>query len=791
MTVCRNAACNTSLDQPLWGFCPVCGTSTGEIETASDLTALIPPAGQSLETSVDYSVRIPKRGPRTVRMSVDWIDPPERFVPLPARADDSACDLRFRLEPGFVSRPCLLRAVIVSRDGPRESRWVPARERRRGVVVRLVPQSPARLVSVEEALVLAWDRSVNTHAPPPVREVHLRNEGGRTVELQTVEIPAGVGITDQENRSVDQLSHGDWELGPGQETRLYVTLDGTSLPSRCTAHLFPSEGEPVDLTLLIGGQTHSGFQPRFVVGVDFGTENTSVYCRDLSDGSVFPVPLDDVATRMPCYMAFNDARCEEPTAYGKAAVDWLVLGRGIVVRNLKVHLRHGRQPYIEKFGNAFRTENLLFYFLNHLKESVEQFLENRAGAIASTIWSFTLPVLTETSAYDTLRRKYSAVLRRAFHREITDGLLNPDDTFAFTSEPEAAALYIFQRLGADVPTLLPRPFADGDVVCVLDAGAGTTDIALMRMRIREGQQTFEMLGEVGTDLPGDGRHPEDFGGRSADLALVECLARGSLKGASVSTSNVNRQVDLLLGEGTDDPAAARERALQAAMEAKHRLCSAGRSDPSRTIDVRDSAWPDLDRTIPGEVALPRFHATIAPSLDRILERLQSLVDQCGLTRRDVGWVFAIGGSSNIPLVEQRLETLFPGRVISLENYRDVRLEAVARGAVWSWRARLSNIVTLDVTLQIRQNGTDFRRPVLFRDRPMPWRPQEFRFELMGEATVELVGTHPDGHWRLTRLRAQSPHPTTLTVTVNADQGALHLRACTPENTWTAPPAWLV
>jgi hypothetical protein len=171
--------------------------------------------------------------------------------------------------------------------------------------------------------------------------------------------------------------------------------------------------------------------------------------------------------------------------------------------------------------------------------------------------------------------------------------------------------------------------------------------------------------------------------------------------------------------------------------------------------------------------------------------MEDLIARCGLTRREVGWVFAIGGSSNIPLVEERLQQLFPGRVIPLEAHRDVRMEAVARGAVWSWRARLTNVAPLDVALQVRRGGDIQRQSVLFRDRPLTTQNQEFHFELVDQADVELIGVKDGAAWRLTGLTVESPRePRDLAITVKSADGALHLEARVNGTARIAPPAWL-
>ena len=774
---CRNPACAATLE-PSWAFCPVCGTQTSGIDGVTDLTAVIAAA-----CAGEYEVSFTANGPRPVAARMEWLDVPDGLEPMPPRASASACVVRFRLCEGFPCAARTLLAVLLSDDGPRTHRWRLRQERRQGFRLHLRPQTAGRLACNEQAVVLHWDA--------PARDLHLRNEGGRPLRLRALEAPPGVEVTDIAGRPLDETTVPHWSLEPAKEALLGVRLrTGTAACAAPQLRLVPSEGEAVAVHLFLPTESRGGFRPRFVVGVDVGTENVSVYCRDLVDDSVFPVGLEASATRMPCYLAFDEPSSEEPAAYGKSAVDRLVLGRGVVVRDLKVHLRHGRQSYATMYGEHFRTENLLYHLLSHVKEKVDGALEAHAGAVAAAHWSFTLPVLADAAAFETLRRKYRAVLKRVFRTEIRDGRVDPDEAFGFLTEPESAALYVFQRLGQDVPALLPRPFRDGDVVAVLDAGAGTTDIALMRMRIQQGQQTFEIIGEVGTDLPAvDGLQAEEFGGRSADLALVECLARASLKGGHATPENVTRQMGLLLGQGTGDLARARNRALQAAMEAKHQLCVPG--DAARRIDVRERAWPDLDRTVPGEITLRRFHVTVAPALDRILARMEELIGRCGLTRRDVSWVFAIGGSSNIPLVEERLQGLFPGRVISLEGQRDVRMEAVARGAVWSWRARLRNVAPVDVVLQVRRGADVHRQPLLFRDRPLSMRPQEVHFDLVEDAQVELLGMGDGQAWRLTGVTVRTARePRDLAIKVFVEDGGLRLEARVDGEVHVAPTAWL-
>ena len=777
---CRNSACGAVL-HPAWAFCATCGTQTSALVGATDVRFLLPTPFEG-----EHEIVVAAQGARPVQARIEWLELPAGVDPLPLRASPEGCSLRFRLREDLAlsrTTPLTLHAVLITDDGVRGARWHLRQERRQGLRIHLCPETEGRLTTVQELLVLDWD------SPP--RELHLRNEGGRPVRLRAVEAPEGVTVSDIRGRPLDAATLPEWSVGAGKSALLGVRLAGSAAcVGEATLRLVPTEGPSVTVRLLLPRETRGGFMPRYVVGIDVGTENVSVYGRDLTDDSVFPVPLEPGTTRMPCYVAFDDPASQEPVAYGKSAVDRLVLGRGVVTRDLKVHLRHGGQSYARRFGDVFRVENLLYFLLAHVKERVEQALEARAGAITGVRWCVTLPVLVEPTAFESLRRKYAAVLRRVFQREIKDGRLDPDTAFGFLTEPESAALYVFQRLGHDAPDLLKRPFQDGDVVCVVDAGAGTTDLALMRMRIVQGTQTFEILGEAGTDLPAaEALHSEDFGGRSADLAVIECLARSSLRGGHATPENVARQIGMLLGQGVPDGDKVRNRALQAAMEAKQQLCVP--NEPARRIDVRETAWPELDRTVPGEITLRRFHVTVQPALDRILHRLDELINRCGLARRDVGWVFAIGGSSNIPLVEERLQALFPGRVISLEGHRSVRMEAVARGAVWSWRARLRNVAPLDVVVQVRQGERVQRQPLLFADRPLSMRPQEYQFELVEEAEVELMGMVEGQALRLTGLRVEAAGaPRPLSIRVSAEGGALRLEASIDGAARLAPMAWL-
>lgn len=787
---CRNDSCRQPL-QAGWIFCPACGTSVNWLDVPHTHTVVFAP-----QVDAEYRVPLEGHGRKSMRARVEWREKPSALSALPPLVERSFTMIRFRLGKHMaVDTAQEAYTDIHTEDALRPHRWRVTARRTRTCRLRLVPETPGLLEVNEEIVFFDWKS--------PEARIHMQNAGGRPVGLRFVDIPPGVSVVSGPGMRLDEITSRHWRLAPGAEDTWTLRIERPREVVGRRAHLriVPDDGPSAEIALFLPPPRHGGFRPRFVIGVDIGTENTSVCCRDLHQdgpGSVTPIRFSDQTTRMPTYVAFANEKATEPVAFGKAAVDRMTLGEGVVVRDLKIWFKHGREPFAGRYGPAFAITSLFSHFLGHLKREIDRYLAHQCDAQVNVRYCFTLPVLDEAEEYQKLCHKFRNLVLEVYRHDMEEGRLAPGD-FEFLTEAEAAGLYFFQQFWGAHPKLVAEGFRDQDVICTLDAGAGTTDIVLMRMRIDEGEQSFDVLGEVGTDLPdlekrlqegatslGSPPDSDDFGGRYADYRLLYALARGSLKAGKATPENIAAQYAMILSESD---ARKNYQAIGGAQAAKHALCSS--DDARATIDFTEF-YPDLDRSIPPVISRDVFHREIEPALQQILDRIDDLLARYGLARSQIRFVFAIGGSSNIPLVEQRLAQMFPGRLVSLRDHADIRKEAVASGAVWSYGARLGNLTPVDVSIDLTHAGETQSQAFLFKDRPISARPRRLDFYQVADLDVRLVAHVGDRAYRMTGLRIGArDDPQTVEISVHTlPDFAVEIAAQAGPDLHVAPKAFL-
>ena len=217
------------------------------------------------------------------------------------------------------------------------------------------------------------------------------------------------------------------------------------------------------------------------------------------------------------------------------------------------------------------------------------------------------------------------------------------------NEPTAAAL----AYGQDRPGGRRR-------VAVYDFGGGTFDLSVLELN----DGVFQVL-----STRGDTR----LGGDDIDEDLARRLWERGEAGRS----------------GLPMPAAARERLLAAAREAKENL-STGESARISLPFLTESMH--IDTTITRE----ELETLAAPWIDRTIALSREALRDAGLTPSDLDAVILVGGSSRIPAVRRAVKE-WCGREPDLSQNPD---EAIARGAVIQagiLEGSLRNTLLVDVT----------------------------------------------------------------------------------------------
>jgi actin-like ATPase involved in cell morphogenesis len=176
----------------------------------------------------------------------------------------------------------------------------------------------------------------------------------------------------------------------------------------------------------------------------------------------------------------------------------------------------------------------------------------------------------------------------------------------FVPEPVAAATYYHRTLGHELPP--------GKVLVVVDLGAGSSDVSIVRATAGG----YEVAGTAGLD---------NVGGLDLDEAIVAHVRH------AVGAGNV--------------PA--------------DRLGSPALREEVRRAKERLAQRVTADITVPGSGAEVHLHRDeleriAGPYLDRTVHLTLSALQECQLTRADVGGVFLVGGSSRIVLAAALLHS---------------------------------------------------------------------------------------------------------------------------------------
>jgi hypothetical chaperone protein len=390
--------------------------------------------------------------------------------------------------------------------------------------------------------------------------------------------------------------------------------------------------------------------PRFI-GIDFGTSNSTVGASDGRGAHL--VALENGRSTLPSaiFFPFDNARPQ----FGQAAMDAYVEGEhGRLMRALKSILGTSLLHEKTRIGrHSLSFVDILSAFFGFLKGRAEEHL---GRAVDCAVLGRPVRFVDDNDAADAAAQSALEQIARARgFREVQ-----------FQYEPIAAALDYEQRVEGE------------QIVLIVDIGGGTSDFSIVRVsaeRATKADRKDDVLANVGVHIGGTdfdrlfslAEVMPHFGYRTwtadrkrelpsryfHDLAtwqFINQLYSGKVMNELKQVRYEAERKDLI------------ERFIHLVEERRgHSLALAVErakigltAELTASIDMRPYGEP-----APIVTARADFEAAISEAVRRVVGAVQELLTAARLKPEAISRIFITGGSSSVPLLRDRVTSLFP------------------------------------------------------------------------------------------------------------------------------------
>ncbi len=386
-----------------------------------------------------------------------------------------------------------------------------------------------------------------------------------------------------------------------------------------------------------------------VIGIDLGTTNSCVSVYERGESKV--IPNKEGKNTTPSVVAFTD---KEEVLVGDTAKRQAVTNpkrtiysikriMGLMSNEDKAGEAKKRLPYavvdrngacaIEIDGKVYTPQEISAKVLMKLKEDAESFLGEEV-----------------TDAVITVPAYFNDSQRKATKEAGTIAGLN---VLRIINEPTAAAL----SYGLDKK--------EAEKIVVYDLGGGTFDVTVLET----GDNGVEVLSTGGDAF---------LGGEDVDNRLIDWL---------VSEFKAENGIDLKAD------VMALQRLKEAAENAKKELSSSNETEINLPFITADASGP---KHLVKKLTRAKFESMIEDLVALTIKKIKEVVNDSDLKKAEIKEIVMVGGSTRVPLVQQKVKEFFEKELNKSVNPDGVvAIGAAIQGAVI--KGDVKDILLLDVT----------------------------------------------------------------------------------------------
>ncbi len=386
-----------------------------------------------------------------------------------------------------------------------------------------------------------------------------------------------------------------------------------------------------------------------VIGIDLGTTNSCMAVYERGENKV--IANKEGKNTTPSVVAFTDkgeilvgdpakrqmVTNPEKTIYSIKRI------MGLMCNEDKAEEAKKRLPYhvvdrngacaIEVDGKTYTPQEISAKVLMKMKEDAEAFLGE----------SVTDAVITVPAYFNDSQRKATQEA----------GTIAGLNVLRIINEPTSAAL----AYGLDKK--------EAEQIVVYDLGGGTFDVTVLET----GDNVVEVLATGGNAFLGG----DDFDNRLIDWLVDEFK----------SDSGIDLKNDVM----------ALQRLKEAAESAKKELSSATETEVNLPFITADATGP---KHLVKKITRAKFESLIEDLVNETIDKIEEVIKESGVSKNDIKEIVMVGGSTRVPLVQEKVKNFFGKELNKSVNPDEVvAIGAAIQGAVI--KGDVKDVLLLDVT----------------------------------------------------------------------------------------------